>query len=157
MDFAVWVVQIALERCQVIFYDTGEYSFAQFKIPVISVNGVLINSGADVGTLISSGGGFSSMPGGIGDMSMMMGGSAGAENFSELMASPDGNMVSHFGPADPLPASHHARHIKGFRTDRDGIRGHCVLLHICDIAVYTGGKGQDQCNADDANGTSNRC
>lgn len=28
-------------------------------------------------------------------MSMMMGGSAGAENFSELMASPDGNMVSH--------------------------------------------------------------
>ena len=108
MDFAVWVVQIALERCQVIFYDTGEYSFAQFKIPVISVYAIP-------------------------------------------------QFGSRVWPADPLPASHHARHIKGFRTDRDGIRGHCVLLHICDIAVYTGGKGQDQCNADDANGTSNRC
>lgn len=68
---------------------------ACFDVYSYDANGVLINSGADVGTLISSGGGFSSMPGGIGDMSMMMGGSAGAENFSELMASPDGNMVSH--------------------------------------------------------------
>ena len=55
-----------------------------------------------------------------------------------------------------LPGGHHGRHhgghIHGFGLDIDGVGGEGVLLDPVDIGLDAGGEGEDQGDADDADG-----
>ena len=66
----------------------------RFDIYSYDADGVLVSSGADVGGRTGYAGSLGAVSGGMKGSSMMLS-SAGAENFSELMASPGGTMVSH--------------------------------------------------------------
>ena len=47
---------------------------------------------------------------------------------------------------------HQGGHVGALRLDGDGVAGQGVLLHLVDIGVDAGGQGQDEGDADDADG-----
>ena len=52
----------------------------------------------------------------------------------------------------PHEGGHHGGHVGALRLDGEGVAGQGVLLHLVDIVVDAGGQGQDEGDADDADG-----
>ena len=52
----------------------------------------------------------------------------------------------------PHKRSEHGGHIHALALDGDRIAGQGILLYLSDIVVDAGGQGQDQGDADDADG-----
>ena len=61
-------------------------------------------------------------------------------------------VVSAVPPVGPHKGHQHIRHVRGLRLDGDGIAGEGLLLDLVDVGVDPGGEGENEGDADDADG-----